>query len=75
MEFFRGGGNFCEMGVNLTNVFCVAGAMNSCRLALHVSFFSGDAQRFFVPFVSVSLRNDGRTACFVTMLCVVGILL
>ena len=37
--------------------------------------FSCDAQRFFVPFVSVSLRNDGKTACFVTMPGAVGILL
>ena len=37
--FFRGGGSTCEMRMDLTHAFCVGGAMNSCRLALHVLFF------------------------------------
>ena len=53
---FRGGDNICGTSMDLTTAFCVAGAMKSCWLGLHVLFFSCQVQRF-VHFCNASLRQ------------------
>ena len=52
--------------MDLTNAFCVVGAMNSRRLALHALLFSCQAQRF-ATFVRASLA--GTAFCDISVRC------